>query len=251
MSDVLLESVQDGHWTLVLNRPEKRNALNAELVEALIDAVQRAQVSGAHSLTLRGEGKCFCAGFDFTGFDESSEADLLWRFVRIEQLLEMVYASPMSTLAFAHGKNFGAGVDLLVSCQKRIATEDSTFRMPGLKFGLVLGTRRLACRIGNEAARSIQEVAATLQAKQALAVGLLTGIASMQELDQVVEQLRQSSTSLEPEVRSMLYQVVTDRDADRDLAQLVRSVMRPGLKQRIARYRAGECTHEAVVIIRA
>lgn len=239
MHEVLLEQVTDGHWHLRLNRPDKRNALDAELVEALHDALDRALASQAHSLVLTGEGKSFCAGFDFSGFEDSSEADLLWRFVRIEQLLDKLYASPMSTLAFAHGKNFGAGVDLMVSCQRRLATADATFRMPGLKFGLVLGTRRLAARIGSDAARSIQEVAATLAAPQALALKLVTAVVTPEQLDAETLQLRQSSLALEPAVRASLYQLLLDRDADRDLAALVRSVMRPGLKQRIEAYRAG------------
>lgn len=239
MSDVLKEEVSDGHWTLILNRPDKRNALNAELVEALMDALDRAHASRAHSLVLRGEGKCLCAGFDFSGFEQSSEGDLLWRFVRIEQLLEALYSSPMATLAYAHGKNFGAGVDLMVSCQQRIASQDATFRMPGLKFGLVLGTRRLACRIGADAARGIQEVAATLTAHQALQLGLVTGLSDPEQSGAQIDALREASVALEPETRASLYRVLTDRRADEDLAQLVRSVMRPGLKERITNYRAG------------
>ena len=239
MSDVLKEEVSDGHWTLILNRPDKRNALDAELVEALIDALDRAHASRASSLVLTGEGKCFCAGFDFSEFEQSSQGDLLWRFVRIEQLLEALYASPMATLAYAHGKNFGAGVDLMVSCQRRIASEDATFRMPGLKFGLVLGTRRLASRIGPDAARTIQEVAATLSANQALQAAVLTGLSSPDQLGDEILALRQASVALEPETRANLYRVLTDSNPDQDLAQLVRSVMRPGLKQRIKNYRAG------------
>lgn len=239
MSDVLHEIVSDGHWTLVLNRPDKRNALNAEIVEALHDAIDRAHVSQGHSLTLRGEGRSFCAGFDFSGFDAASEGDLLWRFVRIEQLLDKLYASPMATMAYAHGKNFGAGVDLLVSCQRRLASEDATFRMPGLKFGLVLGTRRLASRIGADAARAVQEVAATLSATQALDKRLITAIVAPDSLDVATVELREAALALDTNVRGTLYEVLTERDADRDLASLVRSVMRPGLKQRIESYRAG------------
>lgn len=239
MSEVLLESVSGGHWTLVLNRPDKRNALSAELVEALHDALDRAHASQGHSLTLRGEGRSFCAGFDFAGFEAASEGDLLWRFVRIEQLLDKLYASPMATLAYAHGKNFGAGVDLLVSCQRRLASEDASFRMPGLKFGLVLGTRRLAARIGADAARTVQEVAATLSATEALEKMLITAVVAPDELDAATERLREAALALDADVRGTLYQVLNDRDADRDLASLVRSVMRPGLKRRIESYRAG------------
>lgn len=239
MSEVLKEHVQDGNWTLVLNRPDKRNALNAELVEALIDALERAGNSGADSLVLRGEGSNFCAGFDFSDFDQASEGDLLWRFVRIEQLLDALYSSPLATFAYAHGKNFGAGVDLLVSCQRRVASSQSAFRMPGLKFGLVLGTRRLASRIGADQARAIQEVAATLSAEQAHKAGLITQICEAGELDDLIKSFRADAVALDQVARASLYRVLADHQPDRDLAGLVRSVMRPGLKQRIASYRKG------------
>ncbi|MCR2153265.1 hypothetical protein NSX49_23710, partial [Salmonella enterica] len=74
--------------------------------------------------------------------DAQSEGDLLLRFVRIETLLQRVAASPCLTVGLAHGRNFGAGVDLFGACKWRVSAPDASFRMPGLKFGLVLGTRR-------------------------------------------------------------------------------------------------------------
>ncbi|HEX4827190.1 MAG TPA: enoyl-CoA hydratase-related protein, partial [Xanthobacteraceae bacterium] len=58
---------------LVLNQPDKANALDAGLVEALLVAVARAANSGARLLTLRGEGRHFCAGFDFSDLDQQSD----------------------------------------------------------------------------------------------------------------------------------------------------------------------------------
>src|SRR5262249_14863071 len=87
---------------LVLNRPDKANALDARLVEALLAAVARAANSGARLLTLRGEGRHFCAGFDFSDLDQQSDGDLLHRFVRIEQLLQALHHAPLTTLALCH-----------------------------------------------------------------------------------------------------------------------------------------------------
>jgi len=69
------------------------------------------------------------------------------RFVRIEMLLQAVATSPARTVALAHGKVFGAGADLFACCHHRIAAAGTTFRMPGLKFGLMLGTRRFAASV--------------------------------------------------------------------------------------------------------
>ena len=128
------------------------NALSAGLVEALIAAVDQAQAEQARAIVFQGEGRNFSAGFDFGDWESHSEGDLLLRFVRIEMLLQRVAATPCLTVALAHGR-FGAGVDLFGACKWRLATPDASFRMPGLKFGLVLGTRRFAALVGAERAR--------------------------------------------------------------------------------------------------
>ena len=240
MSGLVDIEKQNSAWVLTLNRPEKRNALNAEMVEQLMGAIDEAEVNKVDLLVLRGHGKNFCAGFDFTDFEQSSEGDLLWRFVRIEQLLQRIYSSTAMTVACAHGANFGAGVDLLVACKHRVASADASFRMPGLKFGLVLGTRRLASLIGPQKAREIQQVAQTLDAAEAQSVGLVQEIAEPASWADVIERQEQAARSLCAEARVALYQAVTRASDDEDLSALVRSVVHPGLKQRIARYRAGE-----------
>lgn len=238
MTDCVQVSQVGSTWTLTLSRPDKRNALDGPTVEALLQGVAQAHRAGADVLVLRGEGKSFCAGFDFSGVEAVSQGDLLWRFVRIEQLLQALYRSPCLTVGLAQGANFGAGVDLLVACKRRIAEPGASFRMPGLKFGLVLGTRRLAARIGAHAARQVQEVAATLDAARAHALGLLTETASIEDWPQVLVRATEDAQALDPSVRQSLYRVLDDDDPDADLADLVRSVTRPGLQDRIAKYRA-------------
>ena len=142
MNDELLRQ-HDSHVTrLTLNRAQKANALSASLVEALLDAVEYAATDGTRLLILEGAGAHFCAGFDFTDVQAQSEGDLVLRFIRIETLLQALYHAPFETLALAHGRVFGAGADIVASCSQRIATPDTSFRMPGLRFGVVLGTRQ-------------------------------------------------------------------------------------------------------------
>ena len=239
-TDLVLIEQSDSHWTFVLNRPDKRNALNADMVEALLDGIDRADAAQVPMLIFRGEGKSFCAGFDFADFESQSEGDLLWRFVRIEQLLQRIYRLPALTLGLAQGKNFGAGVDLLLACQHRVTTEQATFRMPGLKFGLVLGTRRLGQLIGFDKARRVQEVAATLNASEAHAMGLFTQMAEVSQWPEVMQSMAQTAQGLDRPTRGLLSEALTAPGDDQDLATLVRSVTRLGLKARIAKYRAGE-----------
>lgn len=226
----------DDVWTLTLARPDKRNALSAELVETLIGHVERAPAEGARVLVLRGEGKCFSAGFDLSGFEEQSEGDLVLRFIRVEMLLQAVACSPCLTVGLAHGRTFGAGVDLLAACRQRYASGDAAFRMPGLKFGLVLGTRRLGEIVGREQAASLQEEAATFDAPRALGLGLLHGIAEPGAWDGIVERARAKAAALPAWSRQALYEVLSSAQRDTDLAWLVRSAARPGLKQRLADY---------------
>lgn len=236
MSDCLKLDRADDVWTLTLARPDKRNALSAELVEALLAHVERAPQEGARVLVLRGEGRSFCAGFDLSDLDAQSEGDLVLRFIRVEMLLQAVAASPCLTVGLAHGRTFGAGVDLLAACRMRYASEDAAFRMPGLKFGLVLGTRRLGEIIGTEQAASLQEEVATFDAMRALDLGLLHGIVDAADWGSAIEHARAKAAVLPAWSRQALYQVLSTAQPDTDLAWLVRSAARPGLKQRLADY---------------
>lgn len=234
-SPLRIERDGDRH-TFVLNRAAKANALCAELIEALIAGVDEASRSGASVVAFRGEGRNLSAGFDFTGYESLSEGDLVLRFVRIETLLQAIARLPCLTVAFAHGRNFGAGVDLFAACRWRIATPDATFRMPGLGFGLVLGTRRFAAIAGADKARDILERLATFDAAAGSAMGFVTRTAPAEEWPAIVDEAHRIAIALTPQARESLYRAVRDASDDSDLADLVRSAAAPGLKQRIAVY---------------
>ena len=221
---------------LTLARPEKMNALDAELVEALLREVQAAYGDGTRLLVLSGEGANFSAGFDVAGFESQSEGDLLLRFVRIEQLLQALRHAPFDTLALAHGKNFGAGADLVCACARRVAAADASFRMPGLRFGILLGTRLFADRVGEARARQVLQVSRTFAAPEALEWGFLTEVAPQDAWGAVREKAEAAAATLTPEAAARLYRATTAEHRDRDLAELVRSAAEPGLKMRIAEY---------------
>jgi enoyl-CoA hydratase/carnithine racemase len=225
---------------LTLNRPHKANALSAELVEALIDAVDRASADDTRLLVFAGAEPHFCAGFDFTGFEESSDGDLAIRFIRIETLLQQVYHAPFTTLALAHGKVFGAGADLIIACDGRIAAPQATFRLPGLLFDVVLGTRRLADRVGTDNAREILSTAKTFSAETALRFGFLTRSSSVDEWDRVIDQYTANCFELSSEATAALHHRTRHDTRAADMAALARSVSTPGLKNRIRQFRAGQ-----------
>ena len=99
MYEFLIVERRDAVETVTLNRPQKANALSATLVEALIDAVEYAYTDGTRLLALEGNGPHFCAGFDFTGFADASEGDLVLRFIRIETDPPRIVSSEPSNLA--------------------------------------------------------------------------------------------------------------------------------------------------------
>ena len=237
MSDELLRKHENHVTRLTLNRPQKANALSAPLVEALIDAVEYAATDSTRLLILDGAGSHFCAGFDFTDAQTQSEGDLALRFIRIETLLQALHHAPCETLALAHGRVFGAGADIVASCGMRIAAPDTTFRMPGLRFGVVLGTRRLVHRVGADKARDILSTSRSFDAAEALASGFLTGIAVPEEWPALVTTAQNAAETLTPAAAAALHRrTVTDSRAE-DMAELARSVSTPGLKERIRKYR--------------
>jgi len=225
---MLLAHTQAGVATLTLARPERGNALAADLVEALIAHTQAALADTAvHSLVLRAQGRHFCTGLDLPDLDTSTDADLLHRLVRIETLLALLWMASIRTVAVAQGRTWGAGADLFAVCEQRIAAADCTFRFPGAQFGIVLGTRRLAERVGADQARALTAGGRQLDAEQALQCGLATPGAEDCAAPQVD---RATAAALRAATRA------DHRDAD--LAELVRSAAEPGLVQRIASYRA-------------
>jgi len=228
----------DGHVThLTLNRPQKANALSASLVEALLNAIDYAYTDGTRLLILDGNGNHFCAGFDFTGYLEASEGDLVLRFIRIEHLLQQIHHAPFVTLALAHGRIFGAGADIVCACSLRVAAPGTTFRMPGLRFGIVLGTRRLADRIGADAARGVLATSRTFDADEALRIGFLTQVTTQSEWPVLIGATREASSMLtQPATARLNQQTVTDTRAA-DMAALIQSASVPGLKERIRMYR--------------
>jgi enoyl-CoA hydratase/carnithine racemase len=228
-----------GVATIRLDRPERGNALGAELVERLIEAVAALGADATvHTLVLAGNGRHFCTGFDLADLDRCSDGDLLLRLVRVEALLAMLWHAPIRTACIAAGRTWGAGADLLAACDERVAVEGASLRFPGPAFGVVLGTGRLAERIGADRAREVVTQGLQLDAPAALAAGLvgrvLPAAAVPAWLDGLAPPLPDRDT-----VRALRAATRPDR-RDADLAALVRSAARPGLQARLLAYREAQ-----------
>ncbi|NQW09862.1 MAG: enoyl-CoA hydratase/isomerase family protein [Alphaproteobacteria bacterium] len=236
MGEPVVIADADGVRRITLNRPERGNALAPGVVDAVLAAVEGAPGAGSDLLVLTGVGKHFCTGFDLSDLDTLSDGDLLLRLVRIEMLLQAVHHAPIPTLAVAHGSTLGAGADLMAACQIRLATPGTRFAFPGAGFGITLGTRRLALRVGPDAARDLVGTGRRIEAEEACALGLVGDIVSEDAVDRRIMEAARAYARLDA-VTSARVQILTLPDTrEADLANLVASAARPGLKNRIEAY---------------
>lgn len=235
-SDDMVDITDEGDvLRLTLNRPASANALHPQAVEVLLATLTDP---GDRSLVvLSGNGRHFCAGFDLSDLDELSDGDLLWRFVRIELLLQQVKHAPIPVATFAQGRVIGAGADLFAASTHRVAAPGTTFRMPGWNFDIALGTRRLARLIGPDAARDVLANSRTIETDEALSLGLATDIIEPDDWPALEAELVGRASALSPSAtRQLLDLTQTDTRAE-DLAALVESAARPGLRDRILSFR--------------
>ena len=226
---------EDDVLLLTLNRGSKANSLTPTLVEDLITALD--QPDNVRMAVIRGEGKHFCAGFDLSDISELSDGDLLWRFVRIELLLQKIYHSPFPIVALGHGQIVGAGADLFVACWHRVAAPCVKLKMPGWNFELALGTGRLAALIGQDAARDMLIDTRSISAEKAREIGLASDLIGKEGWEDLVTTLGARARTLPTEATTNMLALTGSKNAELDLAALVRSAARPGLKARVEKYR--------------
>jgi len=246
MSGAVQVETHEDITILWLNRPERGNALDAEMVECLHEALDAAIARRARLVVLRGRGRNFCTGLSLDDLDAASDGDLVLRIIRIELLLQRLHTFPAPTMAVAAGRAFGAGADLFVACDYRIAVEGSSFSFPGPSFGLILGTARLAARIGNGAARHLLLSGALTAASDAVRLDLATSLMMEDTIDLAVETAGAAARRLDPQTVLALHDRTRCSDPDTDLAALVRSAAKPGLKDRIKAYRAAANNNRAL-----
>ncbi len=184
-------------------------------------------------------GKAFCTGFDVGDIGNQTGTGLLARFIAIELLLQSVRHAPVPTLALGHGRMFGAGADLFAACTWRLADSAARFAFPGARFGLVLGTRRLASIVGEATALALTARGHGVDATAALGCGLVTAIVAQDGFDAEVAAFGAEVARVDRATAKALAGAARPDTRDADLADLVRSAAVPGLARRIAVYAGG------------
>jgi enoyl-CoA hydratase len=160
----------DAITVVTLDRPERRNALDRQTLAALTEALEAAAARATRVLVLTGASGHFCAGADLTGLEDAGFADLL------QGVLERLRDVAFLTIAAVEGAALGAGTQLAVACDLRVATADGSFAIPAAKLGLMVNhwtVQRVATLAGASTARSMLLAAEVVTGAEALRLGLV------------------------------------------------------------------------------
>jgi enoyl-CoA hydratase len=168
---------RDKAAVLTLNRPEALNALSMDIIREIDQALDEVLQSSARVLMITGAGdKAFCAGADIKELRNRS----LMAQKRGAELGQSVFAKlerlSMPSVALINGYAFGGGLELAMACTFRLVTANAKMGLPEIKLGLVPGyggTQRLPRLIGESRAQEMIMTARTLNAEEALAMGLV------------------------------------------------------------------------------
>ena len=182
---VLVES-DSGVRIVTINRPEKRNALNAEVRERLAGAVDEAVADpGTRVLVLTGAGdKAFVAGADVGEFAGRSPLEQR-RAMESPTLFDKVWDAPLPTIAMIHGWCLGGGCELALACDIRIGADTATLGQPEVRLGIIPGggaTQRLPRLVGYGKALQLILSGETLDGVAAYEIGLLDEVVPASEL---------------------------------------------------------------------
>ncbi|KRD09701.1 enoyl-CoA hydratase [Mycobacterium sp. Root265] len=164
--------------TLEMQRPERRNALNAALVDGLREEIEKAAVSDARAIVLTGQGSVFSAGADLS--DAEGVAQELPD--KITALNLAIDASPVPVVAALNGPAIGAGVILSMICDLRVAAAGTYFQFPIAKYGLALDNwsiRRLVSLVGHGRARAMLIAAERLDLDTAAQTGMVNRVGDL------------------------------------------------------------------------
>jgi len=175
---------------IALNRPEKRNAINNEVLRAIPEALAQADRREVRAIILYGEGAVFSAGIDFTSFaadtgarDGSGAGPDVARFRHFvhsaQTSIDTLERIEKPVIAALHGYVGGLGLELALACDARIAAAGTRLGMPEVRIGLVPdvgGTMRLTRTVGYAMAKELIMTARMIDAEEAARIGLVNRV---------------------------------------------------------------------------
>ncbi|MBX6342718.1 MAG: enoyl-CoA hydratase/isomerase family protein, partial [Thermomicrobiaceae bacterium] len=175
MDELRIEQRGPARW-LILNRPDKRNALSRALIRALHGAIETAPShQETRCLVLAGAGPVFCAGADVTEFVQAEDPAILAADGELlARLLEAIVDSPLPVVARVQGAALGGGAGLAAAADIVVASEDARFAFTEVRLGLVPAVISpfVLRALGRRQAQAAMLLGAPLPAEEALRVGL-------------------------------------------------------------------------------
>ena len=210
MSSLILTATAGPVTTLTLNRPDKRNALNVDLLEQLCAAVATIESDATQRiLVLRGAGPVFCSGLDLA---EAGQPDFAHRSAAlVGQTLRALATTRLITIARVHGAAIAGGAGLMSACDFAVATRDAKFGYPEVRRGLVpaLIMTFLRRQLRERDARELLLLGKLFDASHAHAIGLVNRVAADEaaldtEVQSLVSSLLQGAPDALAETKRML-----------------------------------------------
>lgn len=229
MSDLVLTNHREHIFEIILNRPDKRNAINLELWRAFDEAVQQAnRTPGIRVVFIRGAGKSFSAGIDVSTFMAlAAEFGPHWQ-ARMRSITDMFQAVlnrlerlELPTLALLHGHCLGLAMELALACDMRIAAANTFIGLPESRLGMIPdvgGTTRLTRIVGPARAKELIFTGKQIPAEQGEPWGLINYVVPEGELISKAEALAEEINQAAPLAVGMAKRVIDGlADVDRGL----------------------------------
>ena len=182
-SDTMLLDVSEHIATLTLNRPDKLNALNGEMMEELVPVIERlAEDKEVRCVVVTGAGRGFCAGGDVAGMASGEtlpNENPVARLRRLEETSRLLHEMPKPTIAMVNGPAAGAGLSIALACDIRIAGESARFGTAFIRIGFsgdFGGTWMLQRLVGPAKARELYFTGDLIDAREAERIGLVNRV---------------------------------------------------------------------------
>ena len=214
----LRTTLADGVLTLTLDRPEKRNALSAAMVEALHVALERADLDAeARVVVLRGAGKDFCAGADLDELLASADLTLAENeatALRLGALFGRMRALPKPVLAVVQGRALAGGAGLVTACDIAVAGAGAELGYPEIQRGFVPAMVMTLLRraAGEKAALDLVLTGRLLGAEEARGIGLMSRVVPDAELDREAAALARTLAATSPSALALTKQLFYQLD---------------------------------------
>ncbi|MEJ7822925.1 MAG: enoyl-CoA hydratase-related protein [Chitinophagaceae bacterium] len=187
MHNTLSTNLENGIFTITINRPDKMNALNQDVMSDLNNAMDEVYKNPEiKSVIVTGSGnKAFVAGADISEFSGLSQQQGMALAKKGQDIFFKIENSPKPVIAAVNGFALGAGCELAMACHMRVASENAKFGQPEVNLGLIPGyggTQRLTLLVGKGKALELLLTGNMMDAPAALQLGLVNYVVTQDEL---------------------------------------------------------------------